>query len=277
MLQIVYYYFVDPNKSEAISKIKSIPDMKDLILLPQELPLPLHSLNTVFISDQDTYCLEAAEAGYPVILVEELLSGQSSMRIRYLVTSIDAITRQYLEEVYARFHKLPIKILETDRCMIRETSLDDLDRFYEIYAQDGMTDFLEPLFEEYEKEETYIQSYIDHVYSFYGYGMWSIVDKVSGVVIGRAGVEYKEEQDGLELGYLIEKSYQRKGYASEVCNAIVKYVLEHLEVTKIYSYIHPDNVASVNLCKKLGFKEQGILEKEGVILCKYVWQQNFMV
>ena len=123
MLQIVYYYFVDQNKSEAMLKIKSVPEMKDLILLPQELPLPLHRLNTVFVSDQDTYCLEAVKAGYPVILVEELFSEQTSMQIRYLVTSIDAITRQYLEEVYARFYKLSIKILETDRCIIRETSL----------------------------------------------------------------------------------------------------------------------------------------------------------
>ena len=275
MLQTVYYDFLDQSKTDEMMRIKELPEMKKFHFIHQAMPLPEQNRNAICLSDQEKYCLEAIRCGYPVIFSEDHQSEAStSMEIRYVIMSMDALSKNYLEEVYARFYKEPLIILVTNRCIIRETCLEDLDRLYEIYSGEGMTDFLEPLFEEHEMEKTYLQSYIEHVYTYYGYGMWSILEKESGNVIGRAGIEYKEDEpDSLELGYLIDKSYQKKGYATEVCSAIIKYADEHLQITKLCSYIHPENNASIKLCKKLGFAERGYFLRDGIQLCKYEWNK----
>ncbi len=54
----------------------------------------------------------------------------------------------------------------------------------------------------YEEEREYQQAYIEQMYRFYGYGMWIVCDRNTGELIGRAGVEHREELGGeLELGY----------------------------------------------------------------------------
>ena len=60
-------------------------------------------------------------------------------------------------------------------------------------------------FADKDKETQYIQDYIKNVYEFYGFGMWTVVEKASGQVIGRAGVSYREGFSLPELGFMIGK------------------------------------------------------------------------
>lgn len=82
----------------------------------------------------------------------------------------------FLEKVYQRHHGLPWTILTTKRCIVREFCMDDLDDLFALYAGKGMTDYMEPLYE-YEKEREYEEAYIKHMYGFYGYGMWMVIDR----------------------------------------------------------------------------------------------------
>jgi RimJ/RimL family protein N-acetyltransferase len=114
---------------------------------------------------------------------------------------------------------------------------------------------MEPLFPELERELEYTRDYIERIYKFYGYGMWVIVEKKSQLVVGRVGLEYKEGFDGLELGFMLGVEYQHKGYAYEACEAVLRYGKEELGQTKFCACVDEDNIASANLCVKLGFIE----------------------
>ena len=70
--------------------------------------------------------------------------------------------------------------------------MEYLDALFELYAGKGMTDYMEPLYP-YEEEREYQQAYIEQMYRFYGYGMWIVCDRNTGELIGRAGVEHREE------------------------------------------------------------------------------------
>jgi RimJ/RimL family protein N-acetyltransferase len=97
------------------------------------------------------------------------------------------------------------------------------------------------------------------VYEFYGFGMWTIVLKDNGEVIGRAGVSYREGFEHPELGFMIGTKYQRQGLAYEVCSAILEYMHENYEMEEILIFIEPQNTPSILLAKKLGasfYKEQ---------------------
>ena len=51
-----------------------------------------------------------------------------------------------LLRVYARFHGIPMEILETKRTLVRELSLEDTPELFQIYQEDHMTDYMEDLY-----------------------------------------------------------------------------------------------------------------------------------
>ena len=58
------------------------------------------------------------------------------------------------------------------------------------------------------------------------------------------------------------ESEQKKGYAFECCEAVLKVGTEEYEFEKVQALVKEGNEASVNLCKKLGFEYQNKV-KEG--------------
>lgn len=165
----------------------------------------------------------------------------------------EEVDLNFLIHVYERHHGLPWTILTTARCVVKEFSMDYLDDLFELYSGEGMTDYIEPLYP-YEQEKEYQEAYIRHMYGFYGYGMWIVCDKKTGKLIGRAGLEHREELDGaMELGYAIGVPYQRQGYATEVCTAILKYAKEELMQSSVCCLIEENNAVSEHFAEKLGF------------------------
>lgn len=174
--------------------------------------------------------------------------------IPYAVTDIDDLDERYLERVWQRYRGLPWDICETERCLVRETVPEDVDSFYRIYSDESITAYMEDLFEDKEEEKQYIRDYIEKVYGFYGFGMWTVCLKETGEVIGRAGLSMREGFEEPELGYVIEKKWQRQGIAAEVCREILAYGRDELGFERVRALMHPENTASKRLCCKLGFR-----------------------
>lgn len=172
-----------------------------------------------------------------------------------VVEGFEEVDYYFLERVYQRCHHLPWTVIETKRCLLREITLEDLDDLYRLYEPEEMTRYMDGLYENREKEEEYTRAYIEHMYRFYGYGLWLVVEKRTGETIGRAGLGHLEVEGEvqLELGYLIASQKQRQGYAFEVCQGILDYAREATEFATIHCLIQKENYASVCLAEKLGF------------------------
>lgn len=207
--------------------------------------------DVVVVSDSPQICSHYLEKGIAVIAV--LKNENAYPGVLYAVMDYRDIDGEYIDRVYRRYHGLPWDICETERCLIRETTVDDVEAFYAIYQEKSVTEYMEDLFEDPEEERRYIRDYIDKVYGFYGFGMWTVCLKSTGEVIGRAGLSMREGFEEPELGYVIGVPWQRKGLAEEVCREIIRYGKEELEMGNIQILMEEGNVASENLCKKLGF------------------------
>lgn len=187
-----------------------------------------------------------------------------------LVEGFEEVGFSCLERVFWRRHGVPWTILETRRCVVREFSMEYLDALFGLYAGEGMTDYMEPLYE-YEKEKEYQQAYIEHIYRFYGYGTWIVCEKDSGALIGRVGIDHREELLGEpELGYAIGVPYQRQGYATEVCRAILSYAKEELGMEKLNCLIEAGNEVSVRVAEKLGFTWAEKMDVNGKEMERYI-------
>ena len=180
--------------------------------------------------------------------------NQSYSGVDMLVEGFDEIDVDFLEKVWQRHHRIPWTIFETERCVVRELTLDDLDALFELYGDGEIDKYTDPLYP-YEEEKEFQRAYIENMYRYFGYGLWLVFSKETGELIGRAGLEHREynEEIELELGYIIGIKYQGQGYATEVCKAILDYAKDNTGFERINTLIEDRNVISEYLSKKLGF------------------------
>lgn len=134
--------------------------------------------------------------------------------------------------------------------LLRESIPEDLPALLNIYEQEKDNPDIIPFGEDPEEE---FLSYITHRYPFYGYGLWTLVDKRTGQVIGRMGLE--DIPEGVELAYILDRSVRGCGIAKQMCEEILQYARE-MELTEVYLRTRKENTASVKLAEKLGFLEK---------------------
>ena len=87
-----------------------------------------------------------------------------------------------------------------------------------------------------------------------GYGLWAVILKENGAMIGQCGLTMQtwKDQRVLEIGYLFNRSYWHKGYATEAAKACKEYAFETLKATEVCSIIRDTNVASQNVAIRNG-------------------------
>ena len=218
----------------------------------------------LYITDDLRRAGQLKEAGEAVLIyLHEGNRGQDMGEFPYAVEEPEELEGEYAERAYRRLKGLPWKILETDRCLVRETTVEDVDAFYRIYSHPEITRYMEGLYPEPEQEKQYVRDYIEKVYGFYEFGVWTVVEKAEGTVIGRAGFSYREGYDIPELGFIIGVPWQRQGYAGEVCRAILTYGRETLGFRQVQAVVEPRNEVSLKLCASLGFRRQEEILLEG--------------
>jgi diamine N-acetyltransferase len=77
------------------------------------------------------------------------------------------------------------------------------------------------------------------------------------------------------IGIMIVEQEQKKGYASEALELMVKYCFRTLHLHQVYCNIAKDNRASFNLFKKHGFEEVGI--KKEWLLSGEAWMDEYLL
>lgn len=231
--------------------------------------------------------LGLATLGYDNRSYEHSVNSLSGVRM--IVEGFEEVDVLFLERVYEREHHLPWVIAWTDRWILREFTMDDMDGLVELYDQPGVSyriengkkvpGYIEPLLPR-EEEEEYQRCYIENMYGYYGYGMWIVTENPNGEetdsprIIGRAGLENREYEDGveLEMGYVIDPRWQHQGIAYEVCSAIMKYAAEHTDFERLNALTEADNVASIALLEKLGFVYLEDTDVSGNMTRRYVYK-----
>lgn len=189
--------------------------------------------------------------------LNELSKEESFPDALYCVETISDISDETLNRMYLRFMELPWIICETERTIIREITLNDIDDLYRIYSNGETNRYIENLYENREDEIEFTKAYIQNQYRFYEYGMWVIIEKSTGKLIGRAGLSDREGYDTTEIGFVFDRNCWGKGYAYEVCRRIMDYARDELNMEKLISFTYHENERAKNLLERLSFSYVG--------------------
>lgn len=217
----------------------------------------------VMIADSMKGVRAASKAGIPCIGYQkpgpdsEYLQG-----VLYIIEGFEEIDSEWVNNVYKRSRGEPWTIAETDRLIIREMTLDDVDDLWKLYEDPEITRYMDGLSGDRGKETELMAAYIKMMYGFFEYGLWAVVEKSTGRLAGRAGLSNRETEDGMEveLGYMVGLPFQKQGYAYEACTAVLDYAKNILCLDRIACYIREGNIPSIRLAKKLGFRLRGKTE-----------------
>ena len=217
--------------------------------------LPVNEELTAFAFTDDRAAADRLkQAGIGFALYDNEKSRRESFPdALYAVDNISYLTIERIDRMLYLYLRLPWVIAETERCVIRETTEQDLEALYEIYSEPSITKYTEGLYRDREEELAYIRDYIDHQYRFFEFGIWSVLEKKSRRLIGRAGFSNREGFEEPELGYVIAAPYQGQGFATEVCTKLLAYGRDYIRFSGVNAFTVAENTASVRLLKRLGF------------------------
>ncbi len=92
----------------------------------------------------------------------------------------------------------------------------------------------------------------------YGYGLWAVMLKSSGELIGDCGLENSEFKGRpcIELGYDFLSSHWNRGYATEAAGAVRDEAVQKLRIglDSLCSFIRSGNAASQRISEKIGMR-----------------------
>ena len=81
---------------------------------------------------------------------------------------------------------------------------------------------------------------------------------VGCIAVNRGEFEYSRSG---EIGYWIAQDYWRKGIAYNAIVEITEFVFSNTDIVRIYASVFSENIPSMKLLLKSGYKEEAILKK----------------
>jgi len=145
-----------------------------------------------------------------------------------------------------------MEILSTSRLILREMTPEDIEALAAILEDAETMRFYDGAFS---RKETFI--WLERQFDRYredGYGLWAVVLRSTGEMIGQCGITLQNVEDETlpEIGYLLRRDQWGNGYASEAAQACRRYAFDKLGFPEIYSIIRDTNIASMNVAIRNG-------------------------
>jgi RimJ/RimL family protein N-acetyltransferase len=153
-----------------------------------------------------------------------------------------------------------VPTLETERLKLRGHRLDDFVRCAAMWSDPRVTRYIggKPLTEE--ECWTRLLRYVGH-WRLLVFGYWVAEEKTTGNVVGEIGfADYKRDLEPSlknlpEAGWVLASQAQGRGYATEAVRAVVAWGDAHFASARTACIIAPENVASIRVAVKCGYKE----------------------
>lgn len=152
-------------------------------------------------------------------------------------------------------------ILETERLVLRELEQGDFAALCRI-LQDAET------MRAYEGpfDDAGVQTWLNLQWARYrdnGFGLWAVELKETGRMIGQCGLTM-QDCDGvlvIEVGYLFERVFWHRGYATEAAIACCDHAFNVLDAPEVFSIIRDTNITSQNVALRNGMAAKSSLTK----------------
>lgn len=142
--------------------------------------------------------------------------------------------------------------LETERLLLRELTFDDLEALASHFADAEAMRYY-PGTRNRAQTRDWIRRNLES-YDDRDYGLWAVVLRSSGEVVGQCGLLLQEVDrvNEVEVGYHVHRAHWNQGIATEAATACRDYGFDRLGIGRLISIINPYNGASRRVAEKIG-------------------------
>ena len=156
-----------------------------------------------------------------------------------------------------------MRILETDRLVLREATLEDAGFFLELVNDPSWKRFIgDSRVRTLADASGYIERGLLASYEQNGFGLWVVEEASSGTPAGICGLIRRPTLDDVDLGFAFLPNFCGRGYATEAGSAVRDLAWKTFGLPRLVAITSPDNAASIHVLEKLGFSFERMLEGE---------------
>ncbi len=148
-------------------------------------------------------------------------------------------------------------IISTERLDLREMTLDDYADIADILQDKQAMYAYEHAFSDEEVRgwlDRQLQRYREH-----GFGLWAVIERGSGELVGQCGLTMQETGAGqeVEIGYLFKRKHWHKGFATEAAAGCMDYAFNMLKLYRVVCIIRDNNGPSRRVAERLEMRING--------------------
>lgn len=153
-------------------------------------------------------------------------------------------------------------VIVTKRLYMRRMDSGDIDSLKAILQDKDVMYAYEHPFSDEEVTEWLVRQ--TKRYEEYGFGLWAVILRESGAMIGQCGITMQNVPEEIvsggivpEIGYLFRRDFWHCGYATEAACACREYAFDVLGFNEIYSIIRDNNIPSQKVAVRNGMTPAG--------------------
>jgi [ribosomal protein S5]-alanine N-acetyltransferase len=153
-----------------------------------------------------------------------------------------------------RTDKNAVTILETSRLLLRELRPDDANALVLVISDPVTMRFYPAPFDRAGVEQWIERN--QRRYADYGHGLWGMVLKSTGELIGDCGLTFQNVggTNEHEIGYHLRRDLWGQGFATEAARACRDYGFSHLSAERLIAIIRPENLPSRRVAENIGME-----------------------
>lgn len=147
-----------------------------------------------------------------------------------------------------------MKKIVTDRLYLREAQLKDSRFFIDLMNTSGWLKYIgDRKIKTSKAAKDYIQHSLISSYEKNKFGLYVVVLRSTGMLIGICGLVKRPELSLPDLGFAILPEFESNGYTFEACKGVIVHSKETLSIPRILAITMPGNKKAVKLLERLGF------------------------
>lgn len=160
-------------------------------------------------------------------------------------------------------------MVETKRLTLRPFVLADVAAHAELYSDSEVTrhlagDSVSPEAVAARSRQV-VESFAAH-WAQHGFGVWAMMDRESGRLIGQCGLKHLPDTTDIEVLYALERARWGQGLAPEAAAAALRFGFQEVGLARIVAVTRPENRGSQRVLEKLGMRYEGERTVYGGIL-----------
>ncbi|MEO8742135.1 MAG: GNAT family N-acetyltransferase [Lysobacteraceae bacterium] len=145
----------------------------------------------------------------------------------------------------------------TERLRLRRFTPDDLDFLCTVHSDPEVMRYVGGVKNRAQSEELLHGRVLAYYDAHPGLGCWMTIERATGAAIGLHILNHIRGETHIQVGYVLARPFWRRGYATEMSIALLRYGFTQLKLAQITAITDLPNLASQHVLAKSGLRRNG--------------------